>query len=126
VAAEFADSAGVDMISSSLGYDYFDDAAFNHSYAQRNGNTAMITIAADLAVKKGILVVNAAGNSGNSTDDRKYVGCPADGDSVLAVGSIDVNKNIAGNSSLGPQRRRFIKTQCSVGRTGSRGGLCGW
>jgi hypothetical protein len=109
VAAEFADSAGVDMINSSLGYDVFDDPSFNHSYAQRNGNTAMVTIAADLAVKKGILVVNAAGNTGNSTSDRKFVVCPADGDSVLAVGSIDVNGNISPSSSWGPNGAGLLK-----------------
>ncbi len=52
VAAEFADSAGVDMISTSLGYFDFDDPVYSHSYAQRNGNTAMITLAADPAAKK--------------------------------------------------------------------------
>ncbi|MEP7258626.1 MAG: S8 family serine peptidase [Flavitalea sp.] len=52
-AAEKADSVGVDMISSSLGYINFDDPLMNHSYAQRDGNTALITNAADLAAKKG-------------------------------------------------------------------------
>jgi serine protease AprX len=117
VAAEFADSAGADMINSSLGYDLFDDASFNHSYAQRNGNTAMVTIGADIAVKKGILVVNAAGNTGSSTNDRKYVSCPADGDSVLAVGSIDVSGNIAPSSSWGPNGAGLLKPNVvSVGQ----------
>ncbi|MFL5747425.1 MAG: S8 family peptidase [Niastella sp.] len=108
-AAEFADSAGVDMISTSLGYADFDDPAFNHSYAQRNGNTAMITIAADLAAKKGILVVVAAGNSGGTTTDAKYVACPADADSVLTIGSINVNGNIATSSSWGPNGAGLLK-----------------
>jgi serine protease AprX len=101
-AAEFADSAGVDMISSSLGYADFDDPSFNHSYAQRNGNTALITIGADLAAKKGMLISNSAGNSGNDPGDLKYVACPADGDSVFTVGATDANGNIAGISSWGP------------------------
>jgi len=109
VAAEFADSAGVDMISTSLGYANFDNAAYNHSYAQRNGNTAMITIAADLAAKKGILVVVAAGNSGNNTTDLKYVACPADADSVLTIGSINVNGSIALSSSWGPNGAGLLK-----------------
>ncbi|OQP62065.1 hypothetical protein A3860_29370 [Niastella vici] len=117
VAAEFADSAGVDMISSSLGYTDFDNSVFNHAYAQRNGNTAMITIAADLAAKKGILVVVAAGNSGGSSTDTKYVGCPADGDSVFTIGSIDINQNIASSSSWGPNGAGLLKPNVvSVGQ----------
>jgi len=102
VAAEFADSAGVDMITSSLGYADFDDPIFNHSYAQRNGNTAMITIGADLAVKKGIIVTNSAGNSGGQAGEAKYVSCPADGDSVFTVGATTVTGIMAGFSSWGP------------------------
>ncbi|MBL0134040.1 MAG: S8 family peptidase [Chitinophagaceae bacterium] len=102
VAAEFADSAGVDMITSSLGYADFDDPVFNHSYAQRNGNTAMITIGADLAVKKGIIVTNSAGNSGGQAGEAKYVSCPADGDSVFTVGATTVTGIMAGFSSWGP------------------------
>lgn len=102
VAAEFADSAGVDMISSSLGYDTFDNPAFNYSYAQRNGNTTIITRAADMAAQKGILVVSSAGNSGGASSELRFVGAPADGDSVFTVGGIDVNGNIYANSSWGP------------------------
>ena len=109
VAAEFADSAGVDMISTSLGYAEFDNPIFNHTYAQRNGNTAMITIAADLAAKKGILVVVAAGNSGANANDSKYIACPADADSVLTIGSINVNGNIANSSSWGPNGAGLLK-----------------
>jgi serine protease AprX len=101
-AAEFADSAGADMISSSLGYLDFDDPSFDHSYAQRDGNTAMVTIAADLAAKKGMIVMNSAGNNGNVPGDLRFISCPADGDSVVAVGATDVNGNIAGFSSWGP------------------------
>ncbi|AEW01284.1 hypothetical protein A4D02_31800 [Niastella koreensis] len=108
-AAEFSDSAGVDMISTSLGYADFDDPTFNHSYAQRNGNTAMITIAADLAAKKGILVVVAAGNSGASGGDAKYIACPADADSVLTIGSININGAIAASSSWGPNGAGLLK-----------------
>ena len=101
-AAEFADSAGVQMFSTSLGYNDFDDPSLNYSYAQRDGNTSMITRAADLAAKKGILVMNSAGNYGNHPDDSKFVLVPADGDSVIAVGATDVNGNFASFSSRGP------------------------
>ncbi len=101
-AAERADSLGADMISSSLGYDDFDDPSFNHSYAQRNGNVSIVTRAADLAAKKGMIVMNSAGNSGNNSGESRYISCPADGDSVVAVGAVDRNGNIAAFSSWGP------------------------
>jgi subtilisin family serine protease len=109
VAAEFADSVGVDMISTSLGYADFDNSIFNYSYAQRNGKTAMITIAANLAAKKGILVVVAAGNSGASSGEAKFISVPADADSVFTIGSIDKNRNIAGGSSWGPNGAGLLK-----------------
>lgn len=108
-AAEFADSAGADMISSSLGYSDFDDPTFNHSYAQRNGTTALISKGASIAVRKGMIVCNSAGNSGGSTTDGKYVICPADADSVLTVGAVDVNGNIAYFSSIGPNGAGKLK-----------------
>ena len=109
VAAEFADSAGVDMISTSLGYADFDNSIFNHSYAQRNGKTAMITIAANMAAKKGILVVVAAGNSGALSGEAKYIAVPADADSVFTIGSININGNIANTSSWGPNSAGLLK-----------------
>jgi len=108
-AAEFADSAGADMISSSLGYSDFDDPTFNHSYAQRNGTSALISKAASIAVRKGMIVCNSAGNSGGLSNDGKYVICPADADSVLSVGAVDVNGNIAYFSSIGPNGAGKLK-----------------
>ncbi|MCM5528043.1 S8 family peptidase [Parasegetibacter sp. NRK P23] len=102
VAAEKADSAGADMISSSLGYLDFDDPAFNYSYQQRDGNTSLITRAADMAAAKGILVMNSAGNNGNLTNENKFVSCPGDADSVFTVGAVNVSGQIAGFSSWGP------------------------
>jgi serine protease AprX len=77
VAAEFADSVGVDIINSSLGYSDFDDASTSHTYADLDGNTTIITRAADIAASKGILVVTSAGNEGVS--QWKYISAPADG-----------------------------------------------
>ena len=114
VAAEQADSLGADMISSSLGYSLFDDPAFHHSYADMNGNTTIVTRGADLAARKGMIVCNSAGNSGN--DSWKYIIAPADGDSVLAVGAVDANGTIAGFSSYGPSSDGQIKPDvASVG-----------
>ena len=108
-AAEFADSAGVQLFSTSLGYNAFDDPSLNYNHAQRDGNTSMITRAADLAAKKGIIVMNSAGNYGAETNENKYVLVPADGDSVVAVGAVDVNGVIAGFSSYGPNGAGKIK-----------------
>lgn len=116
-AAEVADSSGADMISSSLGYAYFDDPAFNHNYPERNGNTSIVTRGADLAAKKGLIVMNSAGNSGNEGGEAKFVICPADGDSVVAVGAVDASGNIASFSSWGPNAAGKIKPNIvSVGQ----------
>ncbi len=116
-AAEFADSAGADMISSSLGYIDFNDPAFDHSYAQRNGNTSIITQAADLAARKGMIVMNSVGNNGSRNDDLKYVSCPADGDSVVAVGATNTSGAMAAFSSWGPNGAGKVKPNIvSVGQ----------
>jgi len=100
-ALEWFDSLGVDVVSSSLGYnDWYD-------YSDMDGNTAVTTIAADLAVACGIVVVNAAGNEGLTS--WRYIIAPADGDSVIAVGAVDVNGNRARLSSIGPTYDGRIK-----------------
>ncbi len=100
VAAEKADSLGVDIISSSLGYETFDDSLLNYSYAKMNGNYAISTIAADIAASKGMVVVVSAGNSGD--EDWHYINAPVDGDSVLAVGATDYSGKPVRFSSYGP------------------------
>lgn len=107
--AEYADSVGADIISSSLGYTSFSDPAFNHSYAERDGNTTLSAIAADLAARKGMIVCNSAGNSGTASTDERYISSPADGDSVLAVGAVRVDGTIAAFSSWGPNGAGKIK-----------------
>ncbi|MCD4730436.1 MAG: S8 family serine peptidase [Bacteroidales bacterium] len=106
-AAEFADSAGVDVINSSLGYTTFDDPSQDHTYQDMDGNTTPITNGGDLAASKGILVVNSAGNSGNSS--WQYIGAPADGDSVFSIGAVDASGNYASFSSTGPTYDGRIK-----------------
>ena len=98
-AAEYADSVGVDLINSSLGYTTFDDSRTDHTYAQLDGNTTIAARAADWAAGVGIVCVISAGNEGNGA--WKYEGTPADADSVLAVGAVDANKSYARFSSLG-------------------------
>jgi hypothetical protein len=106
-AAEYADSAGADVMHSSLGYTQFDDSAQDHYYEDMNGNTAPCTIAADLAAKKGILVTSSAGNEGNSA--WNYISAPADGDSVLAVGAVDQSAQYVSFSSNGPSYDGRVK-----------------
>jgi len=98
--AEFADSVGADIINSSLGYTEFDDPSQNHTYEDMDGNTTPVTIGADLAASKGMIVVNSAGNSGGSS--WQYIGAPADGDSVFSIGAVDDGGNYASFSSTGP------------------------
>jgi serine protease AprX len=113
--AEYADSAGVDVISSSVGYSTFDDRAYNHSYADMNGNTTIVSRYADFAAKKGMLVVNSAGNEGNKA--WKYIVAPADADSVLSVGAVNSTGIIGGFSSYGPTSDGQIKPDVvSVGQ----------
>lgn len=113
-AAERVDGAGGDLISSSLGYNLFDNAAFNHSYADMNGHTTMAAIGADLAAKKGILVVNSAGNEGANSWGKIIT--PADGDSVMAVGAVNAAGTPAGFTSRGPSSDGRVKPDvASVG-----------
>lgn len=114
-AAEYADSVGVDIINSSLGYTIlYDDTLNSHSYADMDGNSTLITSAADLAASRGMLVVNSAGNSGNS--EWYYIGAPADGDSVLAVGAVNALGNVASFSSRGPSYDGRVKPNvCAQG-----------
>lgn len=116
-AAEFADSAGADIINSSLGYTTFDSPAENHTYADMDGNTTLITRAADWAASVGILVCNSAGNEGDNA--WKYIGAPADGDSVFTIGAVDANEIPTDFSSTGPTSDGRIKPNvtCQGGGT---------
>lgn len=99
-AAEFADSVGVDILTTSLGYTTFDNPAQNHTYATLNGKTAPMSIASTMAARKGIFVLTAAGNEGGG--GWNYISVPADADSVCTVGAVD-NLGIVGSfSGVGP------------------------
>lgn len=107
IAAEKADSLGVDIINSSLGYFDFNDEIHVLSYSDLDGDKAIITQAADFAASVGILVVNSAGNEGNNSWGK--IAAPADADSILAVGSVGLDGNIASFSSEGPSADGRIK-----------------
>jgi subtilisin family serine protease len=101
-ALEWADSIGVDITSTSLGYLDFDPPFPSYTWQDMDGNTARITIGADLAVGLGIFVVNSAGNGGLVSPPENTLGAPADGDSVLAAGSVNSSGSRSSFSSVGP------------------------
>jgi subtilisin family serine protease len=111
-AAEYADSAGADIITSSLGYSTFDDPLLNYKFTDLDGNSTFITQAADIAASKGILVFSSAGNERNKEWIR--ILAPSDGDSVLSVGAVDENGTIAFFSSAGPSSDGRIKPDNST------------
>ncbi|WP_375416011.1 S8 family serine peptidase [uncultured Hymenobacter sp.] len=108
-AAEYADSAGVDVISSSLGYTLFDAPARSYTYADLNGRTALSSRAALEAARVGMLVVSSAGNEGNKA--WRYVTAPADADSIISVGAVDSLGRRAAFSSVGPTADGRLKPE---------------
>ena len=106
-AAEFADSAGVDIINTSLGYNTFDDISMNYKYDDMNGDIAIITRATDIAASKGILCVVSVGNEGNNNWEKLVA--PADADSALAVGAVSQNLVYLSFSSPGPTADERLK-----------------
>ncbi len=110
--AEFADSIGVDVINSSLGYYSFFDSRQNHEYQDLDGRTAPVTLAALHAARRGMLVINSAGNEGD--DPWFQIIAPADADSILSVGAVDFQENITKFSSRGPSSDGRIKPDVSA------------
>ena len=109
-ALQWMDSIGVDITTSSLGYNEFDPSTFSYAYSDMNGKTTVVTKAVELAFTQfGISTFTSAGNDGNSP--WHYIGAPADGFNVIAVGSVS-NSNIkAGSSSFGPSYDGRIKPE---------------
>ena len=107
--AEWADSLGADLITSSLGYSKFDDPADNYAYADMDGHTTDVSRAAEIAASKGILVVSAVGNEGNTA--WHYLVAPSDvqTDSLIAVGAVDQDGVVGSFSSYGPRPDGAIK-----------------
>ena len=115
-AAEWVDSLGADIITSSLGYIAMDPGSIrSYDWTWMNGDSCFITIGADMAVNKGIIVCNSAGNEGfNATHNT--LGAPSDGDSVIAVGSVNSNKSRSSFSSVGLTVDGRIKPDvCALG-----------
>jgi subtilisin family serine protease len=117
VAAELADSLGADITTTSLGYTTFDNPTDNHIYAHLNGQTSVASIAATMAARKGIIVLNAAGNEGSGS--WLYIGIPADADSILSIGSVNGSGIHSNFSSQGPTADGRIKPDVSTMGEGS-------
>ena len=109
MAAEFADSIGCDLINSSLGYNEYDHRSMTHALWHLDGKTAFVSRTASMLARKGIILVNSAGNSGMGP--WKKIGVPADADHILTVGAITAEepRHIAPFSSVGPSQDGRIK-----------------
>ena len=105
-AVERADSLGVNIINTSLGYTTFDQSRFNYLQTEMDGTSTFISRGANVATEKGLLVVNSAGNSGNSS--WGIITAPADAN-VFTVGAVDMYGNYASFSSRGPTTDGRIK-----------------
>lgn len=111
-AAEYADSLGVDIINSSLGYLDFDDSNMDYTLEDLDGKTAIISQGAEIAANKGILIVTSAGNYGSR--GASSITAPADANGILSIGAVDVNLNRSSFSSRGPTVDGRIKPEVST------------
>ena len=109
---ERADSTGVDIASTSLGYTTFDNATFDHTYSQMNGRTTIAAKGAVFANRKGMLLFAAAGNDGNNS--WKYISTPADADSLVTVGAVTTSGTVGSFSSYGPSADGRVKPEVAA------------
>jgi hypothetical protein len=108
---EWGELQGADIASSSLGY----DTRAGYTYDDLDGNTAAVTIAADLAAALGVIVVNSVGNGGRDSAVPTLI-APSDGDSVIAVGAVTNAGGIVSFSSSGPTADGRVKPDvCAQG-----------
>lgn len=114
-AVEYADSIGIDLINSSLGYSNFDDEQLNYSHSQLDGKSSLMSLAADMAFDKGMIVVTSAGNEGSKAWEK--ISVPGDAAKALTVGAIGTDSIIASFSSKGFTADNRLKPDVvSVGR----------
>lgn len=109
---EFADSVGVDEVTSSLGYYTFDDPTMSFTYADMNGKVSRASRAATIGAQKGIVVLVAAGNEGESA--WHYIGSPADADGIIAVGGVDATGAPSSFTSYGPSADGRVKPEVAA------------
>ncbi len=106
-AAELADSLGVDIINTSLGYNVFDNPSYNYTYADMDGVTTFISRGANHAFSKGMVCVTAAGNAGATS--WQYITAPADAIGSFTIGAVNNTGIYASFSSIGPSADNRIK-----------------
>jgi hypothetical protein len=111
-ATERADSLGADLISTSLGYNYFENPADSYNYSDLDGNTTLSATAANMATRKGIMVVASAGNEGNNS--WQHILTPGDADSAMTIGSVNDQKVHAISSGKGPNAAGVLKPNVSA------------
>ena len=104
--AELADSLGVDVCSTSLGYIDFDMPQWDHYFPDFDGHTAPMSIGAEIAASRGMICMNSAGNEGEGTCT---LGIPADAEHIITVGAVDGSGYRAWFSSVGPTYDGRIK-----------------
>jgi len=112
---EFLDSLGIDVTNTSLGYRTFDNPALNFTQTQLDGRTARMSIAAEMASQKGIIVVNSAGNDGDKA--WRMVGFPADASGIITVGGVTASGTASTFSSFGPTADGRIKPEIAARAT---------
>ena len=106
-ALEWMESYGVDITSNSLGYSTFDPPEFSYTYSDMDGKTTIVTKAAELAFRRGVVTISSAGNEGNTS--WRYITAPADGINTLGIGAVDNSNQLASFSSRGPSYDGRIK-----------------
>jgi len=106
-ALEWMENYGVDITTSSLGYNTFDSGTYSYSYSDMDGKTTIVTRTAEIAFRKGVLTLTSAGNEGNTS--WYHIIAPADGFYTISVGAVDKDNNVATFSSRGPTYDERIK-----------------
>lgn len=108
--AEWADTMGADIISSSLGYrDRFDQGEVDYTWQDMDGNTTVVAKGANVAASHGILIVNSVGNEGSTRAGLNTLVSPADCEHVLTAGAVDSGGRRVNFSSVGPTSDGRIK-----------------
>ena len=127
--AEYADSVGVDLCTTSLGYIRFDLEQWNHPFAHFDGHTAPMTIGTEIAASRGIICTTSASNEGSSWNGECTLGIPADAEHTITVGAVNAAGERADFSSVGPTYDGRIKPDVMAMGEGTyvaSGDLGGW
>jgi hypothetical protein len=123
-AVERADSLGVDLVNTSLGYTSYDDPTMSYTYSDMTGRVARISLSATMAARKGMIIISSAGNEGSKS--WHYISAPGDADSILTIGAVNGSGNFAKFSSYGPTADGRVKPDIvGMGQGTSFVGLAG-